>query len=112
MTADELLARFPEIPVDLREEPVLVEFADKLGGFLAVAQRPSPCSTGHDAGNHLYLKLIGPISYYGYGLSTRERVIEDLRALIEQHEADPEGFAATLVPGDTVPVEIKGPGCE
>ena len=112
MSVDELVARFPEIPVDLRDEPVLAEFAAKLGGFLSIARRPSNCSTGHDAGNHFYVKLIGPLTYYGYGLATRERVVEDLRQIIDDHEADPDGYAATLLPDDVAPVEVKGPGCE
>lgn len=111
MSVDELFARFPEIPVDLRADPVLAELADACGELLAVARRPSNCSTGHDAGNHLYLKLIGPITFYGYGLATRERVVEDLRALIGQCQADPEGFAASLLPAGTVAREVKGPDC-
>ena len=71
---------------------------------------PSNCSSGHDAGNHFYLKLIGPIGFYGYGLATRERVVEDLRALLAQRSADPEGFAASLLPADAVAAEVKGPG--
>lgn len=111
MTVDQLLARFPEIPSDLREEPVLAEFADELHDLLAAAQKPSACSTGHDAGNHFYLKLVGPITYYGYGLATRERVVEDLKELIERHEEDPEDFARSLLPGDVRAREVKGPGC-
>ena len=112
MSVDELFARFPEIPIDLQDEPVVAEFADKLGDLLAVAQRPNACSTAHDAGNHLYLGLVGPLSYYGYGLATKERVVEDLRILIERRAADPEAFVASLVPEGTVAAEVKGPGCE
>jgi len=112
MTVDELFARFPEIPVGLRDEPVLAELAAACGDLLAVAHRPSNCSSGHDAGNHFYLQLIGPISYYGYGLATRERVVGDLRALVAQCNADPDGFAASLLPGDEAKAEVKGPGCD
>ena len=73
--------------------------------------RPGNCSTGHDPGNHFYLQLIGPIAYFGYGLATRERVIEDMRRLLDTHTADPEGFAASLLPDDTVGVEVSGPDC-
>ena len=111
MSVDELFARFPEIPVDLRDEPVLAEFAATFGELLAVAERPSNCSTGHDFGNHFYLKLMGPISYYGYGLASRDRVVEDLGALIAQRNADPDGFTASLLPADTVESEVKGPDC-
>lgn len=111
MIVDELCARFPEIPSDLRDEPILERFADAFGELLAVARKPGNCSTGHDPGNHFYLKLIGPITYYGYGLATRERVVADLAELLDRHAADPEGFAATLLPADTSAVETKGPNC-
>jgi len=111
MTVQQLLTRFPEIPSDLRDEPVLAEFADRLHDLLSVAQKPSACSTGHDAGNHLYLELVGPITYYGYGLATRERVVDDLRGLIDRHEADPDGFVRSLLPEDVPAEEVKGPGC-
>ena len=111
MSIDELFARFPEIPVDLRDEPVLAKLAAACGELLAVAERPSNCSTGHDAGNHFYLKLIGPMAFYGYGLASRERVVEDLRELLAERDVDPEGFAASLLPADTVASQVKGPDC-
>jgi len=111
MTISELCARFPEIPSELRDEPTLGEFATTFGDLLAVAHKPGNCSTGHDPGNHFYLQLIGPIAYFGYGLATRERVIEDMRRLLDTHTADPEGFAASLLPDDTVGVEVSGPDC-
>src|SRR2546428_4818661 len=43
MTVDELFARFPEVPRDLRDEPVLAEFVRAFGAQLRVAQKPSPC---------------------------------------------------------------------
>lgn len=105
------MARFPEIPRDLQDDPVLARFAAVLGDLLRVARSPSPCATGHDAANHYYLKLIGPLSIYGYGLATRERVIADLSTLLERHDADPEGFAASLLPAGTADREVRGPGC-
>ena len=111
MTVRELCARFPEVSSDLAEEPVLARFAETFSDLLAVAYKPSNCSTGHDAGNHFYLKLVGPLSYYRYGLATRERVLSDLSDLLDQHAADPEGFAASLLPPDTVAAQIKGPDC-
>jgi hypothetical protein len=65
----------------------------------------------HDAANHYYLKLIGPLSIYRYGLSTRERVVRELTAHLERHAADPGGFGASLLPEDVAPVEVRGPGC-
>ena len=111
MTVQELVARFPEIPADLREEPVLERFASTLGDLLRVSNKPSPCSSQHDAGNHYYLKLVGPLSIYGYGLSTRERVLGELQELLDRHESDPDGFAASLLPTDTAEREVRGPGC-
>lgn len=111
MTIDELTARFPEIPADLHEEPLLARFAGTFAALLRVAQKPSACSTGHDAANHYYLKLIGPLSIYGYGLSTRQKVLGQLQDLLDRHRSDPEGFAASLLPPDTAPVEVRGPDC-
>ena len=111
MTVQELIARFPEIPQDLREEPLLARFAEACEALLRHARKPSPCSTQHDAANHFYLKLIGPLAIYGYGLSSREKVLRHLRELIERQEADPEGFGGSLLPQDAAHEEVKGPGC-
>ena len=111
MTVQELVARFPEIPKDLHEEPILSRFAEFFGDLLQVACNPSACATHHDAANHYYLKLIGPMSIYGYGLSTREQVLAELQELLDRHETDPGGFAASLLPKDTAEREVRGPGC-
>ncbi len=111
MTVNELIARFPEVSVDLADEPTLAEFADTFGDLLSVAYKPGNCSTGHDRGNHFYLALIGPLSYFRYGLATRERVVSDMRALLDRHAADGEGFAPSLLPDDAVAAEVKGPDC-
>ncbi len=112
MTMRELFARFPEIPADLRDSAVLQRFAEVFAPLLAVAVKPSPCSTEHEAGNHYYLKLVGPLSIYGYGLSTREKVESQLQELLDRHAADPAGFAATLLPDAVADREVRGPGCE
>ena len=39
----ELLAHFPEVPRDLRDEPILTEYVKAFGPLLRVAQKPSPC---------------------------------------------------------------------
>jgi len=39
MTVDELLARFPEVPRDLRDEPVLAEYVKAFGPLLRVRSR-------------------------------------------------------------------------
>ncbi len=111
MTAYQLIARFPEVSEDLAEEPTLKEFAEVFDDLLAQASKPGNCSTGYSPGNHFYLALIGPLGYYRYGLATRERVVADMRALLDRRAADPEGFAASLLPEDTVSQEVKGPDC-
>ena len=77
---------------------VNARFADALDPLLRVARCPSPCATDHDRANHYYLKLVGPLSIYGYGLATREATVAEIAALVERHAADPDGFARSLVP--------------
>ena len=112
MDLNELLARFPEIPADLREEPLLERFAASLAGLLREARNPSPCATEHDRANHLYLGLIGPLTIYGYGLATREATLAGLEQLLDRHDTDPDGFALTLLPADTSDAEVRRPGCD
>jgi hypothetical protein len=100
MSVDELLARFPEIPRDLQREPVLARFAETLGALLRQAQNPSACTTEYSPAHHYYLKLIGPLKIYMYGLATKEKVLQQLQELLDRHAADPEGFAASLLPAE------------
>lgn len=111
MTVQELVARFPEIPGDLHNEPLLAQFASSFGELLRVARDPSACSTQYDAGNHYYLKLVAPMKIYMYGLSTKEKVLQQLQEFLDQYAADPEGFVASLLPDDSVGKEVKGSGC-
>ena len=111
MTVQELVARFPEIPTDLHHEPVLAALAETCGPLLAVAHKPSACATAYDAANQYYLALITPIGIYGYGLSKREKLLQQLQELVDRQRADPTGFAASLLPSNTVAAEIKGAGC-
>jgi len=111
MTVQELITRFPEIPRDLHGEPLLARFAETFDDLLGVARKPSACATQHEAANHYYLKLIGPLSIHGYGLATRERALADLQELLDRHAADPKGFAASLLPEATAEREVRGPGC-
>ena len=112
MTVDEMVARFPEIPADLHAEPRLAQLAERCGELLAVARKPSNCSTEHDPANHFYMKLIGPLSIYGYGLSSREKILSQIDELLRRREENPEGFAASLLPAGTAAREVRGPGCE
>ena len=99
MSADELLARFPEVPPDLRDEPVLQQYADAFGPLLRVAQKPTPCMRdGGDAEHAFYLRLVNDLAIYGVGLARRDRTLGRLSALLEQYRKQPATFACTLVP--------------
>src|SRR5213596_1612603 len=101
MTVEELLARFPEVPRDLRDEPVLAEYVRAFGPQLAVAQKPSPCVArdgGGDAEHYFYTRLINDLAIYGIGLAKRERTLQRLERLLAEYRAQPATFACTLVP--------------
>ncbi len=101
MTVQELVSRFPEISQDLHDEPVLAQCAEAFGDLLQVAQNPGACSGEYDSGHHYYLKLMGPIRLYMYGLSSREKVLGQLQDLLDRFHANPVGFAASLLPSST-----------
>ena len=96
MTVQELSARFPEIPTDLLDEPDLGTFAEAFDDLLRSAQKPSACAEHHDLENTLYLKLIGPMDIYRYGLYSRDRVLTEIRAHLEMLREDPGGFVSRL----------------
>lgn len=100
MTVDELLARFPEIPRDLRDEPVLAEYVKAFGHVLRIAQKPSPCMTrdGGDAQHVFYLRLVNDLAIYGVGLAKRDRTLARLQATLGECRKQPATFACTLVP--------------
>ncbi|HEX9654278.1 MAG TPA: hypothetical protein VGA99_11255 [bacterium] len=98
MSVEELVTRFPEIPRDLHREPQLAKFAASFGEWLRQAQNPSACSTQYSPGHHYYLKLIGPLKIYMYGLATKEKILQQLQDMLDLHAADPQRFAATLLP--------------
>jgi hypothetical protein len=111
MIVSELMARFPKIPRALSDEPLVAEFVQACGEWLAMAQEPSACSTQHDARNQYYLKLVAPMVIHGYGLSPREDLLKELEDFLSRHKADPDGFAESLLSSGTVAKEVKGPGC-
>ncbi|RMD95051.1 MAG: hypothetical protein D6813_01080 [Calditrichaeota bacterium] len=111
MTVDELFTRFPVIPTDLYKEPLIAEFARVFDEFLRVAHKPSACSSEYDAGNHFYLKLVGPLEFYRYGLTPKEKILSQVKEFIEQYQRDPDNFIKNLLPPDVSEREIKGPGC-
>ena len=99
MTVDEFLAHFPEVPPDLRDEPVLAEYVQAFGLLLRVAQKPTPCM--RDTGDHphvFYTRLVNDLAIYGIGLAKRDRTLARLRALLDQYRKQPATFACTLVP--------------
>lgn len=99
MTVDELLARFPEVPGDLRAEPLLAEYAHAFGPLLRVARKPTPCMRdGGDAEHVFYVRLVNDLAIYGIGLAKRDRTLARLGALLEQYRRQPATFACSLVP--------------
>jgi hypothetical protein len=99
MTVGELLSLFPEVPRDLRDEPILAEYVEAFGPLLRVAEKPSPCvGNNGDAQHAFYLRLVNDLAIYGVGLATRDRTLKRLRATLEQHRKQPATFACTLVP--------------
>ena len=97
MTALELVTRFPEIPDDLHAEPILEQFATVFDGLLSQASKPSACTTDHTAVHKYYLKLVGPMDIYRYGLFTRERVLSEIQKLLDTQHQNPDTFAAVLL---------------
>jgi hypothetical protein len=90
MTVDEFLARFPEVPPDLRDEPVLGEYVRAFGLLLRVAQKPTPCmrNTG-DHQHFFYTRLVNDLAIYGIGLSKRDRTLARLRASLTSTGSSP-----------------------
>ena len=101
LTVDAFLALFPEVPRDLREEPVLEEFVHAFGPQLRVAEKPSPCVArdgGGDAPHHFYTRLVNDLAIYGIGLAKRERTLQRLERLLGEYRKQPATFACTLIP--------------
>ena len=99
LSVDEFLARFPEVPRDLRDEPALQEYTKAFGPLLRVAEKPTPCvGMGGDAQHVFYTRLVNDLAIYGIGLAKRDRTLARLSALLEQYRQQPATFACTLVP--------------
>ena len=99
MTVDELLARFPEVPRDLHDEPVLAQYVGAFGPLLRLAQKPSPCMReGGDAPHVFYTRLVNDLAIYGVGLARRDRTLARLQATLDQYRKQPATYACTLVP--------------
>jgi len=99
MTVDELLLHFPEVPGDLRDEPVLAEYVEAFRGLLRLAQKPSPCMRdGGDAPHAFYTRLVNDLAIYGIGLAKRDRTLARLQATLDQYRKQPATFGCSLVP--------------
>jgi len=99
MTVGEFLAQFPEVPADLRDEPVLGEYVSVFGPLLRLAQKPTPCMRdGGDVEHMFYTRLVNDLAIYGIGLAKRDRTLGRLASLLDQYRKQPATFACTLVP--------------
>ena len=99
MTVDELLARFPEVPRDLRDEAVLARYVDAFGPLLRRAVKPSPCvGDNGDAEHRFYTRLLNDLAIYGIGLARRERTLARLEATLAERARQPATFGCSLVP--------------
>src|SRR5258705_13650946 len=69
MSVDEFLARFPEVPRDLRDEPTLQEYTRVFGPLLRLAENPTPCMGAGAVAHHaFYLLLVNDTAIYGIRL--------------------------------------------
>ena len=103
MTVQEFLARFPEVPRDLKDEPVLAQYVDAFGLLLREAKKPTPCmgTEGGDAGHRFYTTLVNDLAIYGIGLAKRDRTLTRLAKRLEDYRKQPATYACTLVPHRT-----------
>src|SRR2546430_9634933 len=98
MAGDELIARFPEVPRDLRDEPVLAEFVRAFGSQLRVAQKPSPCvaqAGSGDAEHHFYTRLVNDLAIYGIGPAHPARPLQRLETPPAEDRTHPAPFPRT-----------------
>jgi hypothetical protein len=99
MTVDEFLARFPEVPGDLRNEPVLARYVDAFGPLLRRAVKPSPCvGNNGDAEHRFYTRLVNDLAIYGIGLARRDRTLTRLQATLDEAARQRATFGCSLVP--------------
>ena len=99
MTVDEFLARFPEVPRDLRDESVLDRYVAAFGPLLRLAQKPTPCvGAGGDMEHVLYTRLVNDLAIYGIGLARRDRTLARLQTTLDGYTQQPATFGCTLVP--------------
>ena len=85
ITVEEFIARFPEVPRDLRDEPVIAEFVRAFGSQLRVAQKPSPCvaraSTLRQESKNDLIDMCRSNRHYGHKKAgSSEAAIKDRRS--------------------------------
>jgi hypothetical protein len=98
MAVDEFLARFPEVPRNLRDEPVVTDYLKAFGQLLRMAQKPTPCmGEGGDHPHMFYVRLVNDLAIYGIGLAKRERTLARLAAMLEEYRKQPATFGCSLV---------------
>ena len=99
MTVPEFFARFPEVPDDLADEPVVAEYVTAFGPLLRRARKPTPCmgKDGGDAEHQFYVRLINDLAIYGVGLARRERTLARLATTLDAWRTTPV-FGCTLIP--------------
>jgi len=79
MTVDEFLARFPEVPRDLREESVLERYVAAFGPLLRIAQKPSPCvGAGGDMEHVFYTRLVNDLGDRLADISVEDPAMEEV----------------------------------
>ena len=99
MSVDEFLARFPEVPGNLRDEAVLARYVDAFGDLLRRAVKPSPCvGDNGDAEHRFYTRLVNDLAIYGLGLARRERTLARLQATLDEFAKQRATFGCSLVP--------------
>ena len=101
MDASALASRFPEIPQSLFQQQVTTEYARSFGDLLETAWKPSNCGGSQQtAENVVYMKLVAPLTYLSFGLSTVEKTVAAMQTLLDAHQENPERFRAELIPAD------------
>ena len=83
----------------MHDEPALAALAEAFDEALQVASKPSPCTRDHTDAHKLYLKLVGPMDIYRYGLYSRERVLDEIEKLLTAHRNDPVNVTSSLLAG-------------
>lgn len=105
MNAQQLVARFPQIPQIVYGHPVLEQLASTFGEYLQTAHKPSNCSSNQlTRDHHVYMKLIAPLEVLQYGFIKPETNLAKLEGYIAAYQADRDAFLAEMIPPSAAPV--------